>query len=73
MDRMKRRYNKDGSLDLLFTKKEFDTKYIIGCVTKYQYGGFNTVKEEDESEVVVRVNGYVNNLKNVAIRRKLEG
>lgn len=66
---MKRRYNKDGSVDLVFSKKEFDDKYILGCVIKYQYGGFKSKKKEDTSEVLVRVRGHVNDLRNVAVRR----
>lgn len=70
---MKRRYNKDGSLDLVMTKKEFDTEYMIGCLVKYQYGGFDSQKEENKSEVIVRVNGYVNDLKQTVIRRIKRG
>ena len=66
---MKRRYNKDGTLGMVFKKKEFDCEYIVGCLVKYQYGGFKSKKEEDNSEVVVRVNGYVNDLKKTVVRR----
>ena len=33
---MKRVYNKDGSFDLVFKKKEFDRECIVGGLIKYQ-------------------------------------
>jgi len=55
---MKRKYNKDGSIDYIFSKKEFMAGYMVGCLTKM-----------NDKQVTIRVSGSVPNLKKVVIRK----
>ena len=56
---MKKRYNKDGSIDLVFKNDEFYKYFVVGCVIKM-----------NKKETIVRVQGVVNDLSNVFLYKK---
>lgn len=58
---MKKTYNKDGSVDLIFNSKEFEDAYIVGCMI-----------HKSEKKVVVRVRGAVKDLRHVVLRKRNE-
>ena len=54
---MKITIDESGNKCLILTKQEFDDKYIVGCLDKYDSAG------KPESEVKVKIYGKVPNMK----------
>ena len=54
---MEIKIDKNGNKFIVLTKDEFDKKYIVGCLDKYESNG------KPDSEVRIKVYGEVPNLK----------
>jgi len=67
MKKPKHILNKDGSRDLILSKKYFDDNFIVGCLMQYNSSG------KSNSKVIVRVYGSVPNLKYAVLNKKKGG
>lgn len=53
--------NKKGETFIMLTKKEFDEKYIVGCLDKYESNG------KPNSIVKIKIHGEVPDMKNCVV------
>ena len=61
---MKIETGKNGDKFMILTKKEFDKKYIVGCLDEYHSNG------NPDSKVKIKIHGEVSDMKHCVLNKE---